>query len=189
MSLEDKIEQLCKAVEANTAALQKVMATRDEVLKAAKPKATEGDADKMEAAREATKAKPGPKPKAKESEPAAKKTEAKIELKKKVSIDELLKAYGGWFNSTDDKAIRKEMKAFAVAVLEELGAAQLNEVSAEDAPKALYWLELKKAGKKVDFNAELDDDGDEDEDDDDILGGKTKKRVIADDDDEDEDEE
>lgn len=193
MSLEEKISLLVDAVNRNNELLEQNLAAREVLAKAAdKIKGVKSATASEEETPKAKKTKEAPK---KAAEPAAKKT-TKPTLKSKVSTGELLTAFGDWFNSAEGKEARVEMKKFASAVLDELGVSTLAEIESADAPKALFWLEQKKAGQKVDFNADLDEADEDDEDeDDDILGkkakakAKAKKVVDEDDDDEDEDEE
>lgn len=187
MSLEEQIGRLVKAVERNNELLEQNLAGREDLLKAAgklapKASAAEGE-DKTPSKRKKKAAEEDEAPKAKDKA-------EKIEMKKKVDIDELLKEYGAWINSTTDKAERLKMKEFIGAVLDELGVGKLAEIEPSDAPKALYWLEKKKAGQKVNFSEELGEDDDNTDDDDDDLFGASKskksKRSSEDDDEGDE---
>jgi hypothetical protein len=140
MSLEDEMKALRVAVEANTAALGKILGAA-----AAKATAPAAAADKKDAA-----------PAKADKADKTKKTKAPTE-------DEVRAAFGDWLK-VKDQAEREKRKAMVPKIAEHLGVEKVTEGDDEARTKAMAILKDLMAGNVPDFLIEADEEEEEDGD-------------------------
>lgn len=114
-----------------------------------------------------------PAPKSKKTEEKPAKTEKKASVDKKSAKSEITdkdirKAFGDFMNfgdeeDPDDVEVRDEREDFVLAMFDHLGVKTAIAIEQEDRKAALYWLDRKAKGKKVDFEVHLPPQDEEDE--------------------------
>lgn len=88
----------------------------------------------------------------------------------KLTLETVRQAYGEFLGKDTDGDYDARFE-FIEAVLQELGIDMIKDMDKADFPKAMYWLDRKAAGKKVNF----DDDGSDQEED----RGSSRRRSVV----------
>lgn len=139
---EGSIEKLTAALEANTAAINKMIE-----MSGGKP--ASGGAKASTA-------------KAESAKPAGKAAGAKASGgKKKTTVDDIAEAFGGYLG-VKDKAEREERKANVKAIVDYFGVAKATELDPENYDEALRYLQQYIDGETPEFDGAGDDEGDDD---------------------------
>ena len=155
--MSGSIEKLTAALEANTAAINKMIE-----MSGGKPAA--GAKASTAAKEDKTESKPAKEDKT-ESKPAGAKAGAKAGGKKKTTVDDIAAAFGGYLG-IKDKDEREVRKANVKAIVDYFGVAKATELDADNYDEALRYLQQYIDGETPDFDG---GDGDEGGDDDEAL--------------------
>lgn len=200
MTIEKLLTDLIEAVNANTEQLKAAASDRAKIMKQSGAKADSEEKPAKAKAEKASKKSEEPEESDDDEDDADDQfleLTGALKAGKPIKDKEFRNVFAA-FLYTNDKKVRAERKDFVVAMLEELGVKEAVQIEEDDREKAIGWLKLVYAGKKVDFNedeepapkskkAKRNDDDDEDE-----KPAKKKasaKRSRDDDDDEDDEEE
>ena len=138
---EGAMERLTAALEANTAAMNKMI---------------EMSGGKAAPAGKAASSKPAEKP------AAGKGKAASGGKKKKTTVDDIAKAFGGYL-SVKDKDERAERAANVKAIVEYFGVAKATEIDEGDFDEALKYLQQYIDGETPEFDGGEEDGGEEEE--------------------------
>lgn len=144
--MSGSIEKLTAALEANTAAINKMIEMSGGKAAASGTKAAESKAST------GTKAS------------GTKATGAKAGTKKKTTVDDIAEAFGGYLG-VKDKAEREERKANVKAIVDYFGVAKATELDPENFDEALGYLQQYIDGETPEFDGAGDDEGGDDGDD------------------------
>ena len=145
--MSGSIEKLTAALEANTAAINKMIEMSGGKPAAGAKASTAAKEDKTE------------------SKPAGAKAGAKAGGKKKTTVDDIAAAFGGYLG-IKDKDEREVRKANVKAIVDYFGVAKATELDPGNFDEALRYLQQYIDGETPDFDG---GDGDEGGDDDEAL--------------------